>query len=143
MKERLQICIEGNVLADPEAVKRFTDQLRSLIDNVDLVFIDPQRSLPPLKHWQPVANWVDRVLPWPRVPSGITDQLAWEIYYRQKADAAATRLAIARLAIEAMLEDVRLYGHDALCADEIALLRRVLAQISESPRTPYEPPPQT
>lgn len=67
----------------------------------------------PLKHWQPTANWVDRVLPWPKVPSGITDQLAWEIYYRQKADAAASRLALAQMALEALFEDRRLYGGTA------------------------------
>jgi len=86
------------------------------------------------KHWHATANWVDRVLPWPTPPAGISDHRAWEVYYQQKADVASSRVALALLAIEAVIEDWRLYGSTNGPVDvEIALLEKVRRHLAETP----------
>lgn len=85
------------------------------------------------KHWHATENWVDRVLPWPKLPTSITDHRAWEVYYRQKADVASSRLALALLTVEAVIEDSRLYGTVGLTYIEIELLEKVRNRLAEPP----------
>lgn len=58
------------------------------------------------RRWVHAIGFADRTLPWPKPPSGIDDHRAWEAFYIAKVAAATSKLALAQLTLEAVLEDL-------------------------------------